>query len=58
MKVVIYKGKGLQPWRFRAVAANGETVATSEGYLTRWNARRAARKVFPDAEMDESAPLR
>lgn len=49
MTITIFKGHGLQPWRFRVVAGNGEVVAASEGYLTRWNAKRAARKIWPDA---------
>lgn len=47
MHIVIYKGKGKQPWRFNLKAANGEVVSTSEGYLTKWNAKRAVRKALP-----------
>jgi uncharacterized protein YegP (UPF0339 family) len=50
--IEIYKGKGLvQPWRFRVKAANGKVVAASEGYFSRWNAKRAATKVFPDTRV-------
>lgn len=47
MHVETFKGKGAQPWRFRLIADNHEAMAASEGYLTRWNAKRAARKAFP-----------
>jgi uncharacterized protein YegP (UPF0339 family) len=52
MKVEIFKGKGIQPWRFRARARNGEIITNSEGYLTKWNAKRAAKKAFPNIEID------
>jgi uncharacterized protein YegP (UPF0339 family) len=47
----VYKGKGgSQRWRWRAVASNGQIVADSgEAYLTKWNCKRAARRVFPEA---------
>lgn len=46
--VQIYKDRGKrQPWRYRVIAGNGEIVAASEGYSTRWSARRAAKKLFP-----------
>ena len=51
MKTVhIFKGKGLiQPWRIRVVASNGKVVSDGgEGYFSKWNAKRAARKNFPD----------
>lgn len=32
-------------WRFRLVAANGEVIAASEGYVSRENAERGARDV-------------
>lgn len=44
MKPVFYKDKAGE-WRWRLVAANGETVADSgEGYTRKWSARRAYRK--------------
>lgn len=43
--VRLFKGEGRKPWRFRIVGANGETVSTSQGYLTRWNRDRGARRV-------------
>lgn len=47
MHVEIFKGRGLQPWRFRLVGANGEAMSQSEGYVSKWNAKRAARRAFP-----------
>lgn len=42
---------GYKQWYVRLVAANGETLATSEGYVTKWNAKRAAKKNFPEAKL-------
>jgi len=42
-------------WYVRLVAANGETLATSEAYATRWNAMRAARKNFPGLTIKQVA---
>ena len=48
MKVVqVFKGSGLQPWFVRLVSSNGQVLAVSEGYFSKWNAKRAARKNFP-----------
>lgn len=35
-------------WRFRAKARNGEILAQSQAYSTRWSARRGARRAFPE----------
>lgn len=43
-KVVTFKGNGRQPWRYKLVGLNGETLVSSEGYLTRWNRDRAVAK--------------
>lgn len=43
-RVEVYQGRGAQPWRYRVVAANGEVTETSEGYATKSNAKRAARR--------------
>lgn len=48
------EGRGRQRWRWRAVSSNGEIVASGEGYVTRWNAKRAARKLFPEAAVRET----
>lgn len=53
MRVVIFKGKGIQPWRFRVVAANNQAITHSEGYLTKWNVKRAVKKAFPNVEIEE-----
>jgi uncharacterized protein YegP (UPF0339 family) len=46
MKIVCYKGKGRQPWRWRLVASNGKVVADSaEGYAKRGNLKRAVRRL-------------
>jgi uncharacterized protein YegP (UPF0339 family) len=42
MKIVAYKGRGKQPWRWRLVASNGQIMADSaEGYARKQNLRRA-----------------
>jgi hypothetical protein len=46
--VQLFKGEGRHPWYLRLVADNGEVLAVSEGYFSRWNARRAARRNFAD----------
>ena len=52
MKVVhIFKGKGRHPWYVRLVSRNGQVLAVSEGYYSRWNAKRAARKMYPEYEI-------
>lgn len=53
--VQVFKGSGLQPWFVRLVSANGQVLAVSEGYLTKWNAKRAARKNFPGLQIIEVA---
>ena len=47
MRVELFKGEGRQPWYLRLVADNNKTLNLSEGYATRWNAKRAARKALP-----------
>ena len=46
-----YPGKKKE-WYVRLIAGNGETLNTSEGYATKWNAKRAAKKVFPLLEIE------
>ena len=53
--VQIFRGKGIQPYYLRLVADNGQVLSISEGYLTRWNARRAAKKNFPGLSIREVA---
>ncbi len=43
--VQVFKGSGRQPWFLRVVSVNGQVVLVSEGYATRWNAKRAGRKL-------------
>jgi uncharacterized protein YegP (UPF0339 family) len=49
--VELCKGQGVQPWFLRLVGSNGETLAVSEGYLSKWNVQRAAKKNFPGVRM-------
>lgn len=53
LQVEIFKGAGAQPWFLRLVAGNGEILAVSEGYFSKWNAKRAARKNFPGVKIKE-----
>lgn len=41
-KLVVEKGKGKQPWFWKMVARNNETLAHSEGFTRRSDAIRAA----------------
>lgn len=43
-KFQVYESRDGQ-YRWRLVAANGEIVATSEGYVSRSNAKRSAQRV-------------
>ncbi len=46
-RLVIYKGQGRQPWRWRLIAANGRNIANGgEGYSRHGNALRAAEKMM------------
>lgn len=40
-------------WYLRLVGANGEILAHSESYFSKWNAKRAARKNFPGKRVIE-----
>jgi hypothetical protein len=42
---MLVNGKGEGPWHIAIVGANGETMLPSETYSTKWNAKRAARRV-------------
>lgn len=53
MKVQLFKGSGIQPWYLRLVSSNGQVLAVSEGYFSKWNAKRAARRNFPDIPLVE-----
>lgn len=41
----------IQPWYVRLVSENGKTLNISEGYFSKWNAKRAARRMFPELEI-------
>jgi uncharacterized protein YegP (UPF0339 family) len=47
LRVELCKGNGVHPWFLRLVGGNGETLAVSEGYFSKFNAKRAAAKNFP-----------
>jgi uncharacterized protein YegP (UPF0339 family) len=51
--VHVFKGKGRHPWYVRLVSSNGQVLTTSEGYFSKWNAKRAARKMFPEYSIKE-----
>jgi uncharacterized protein YegP (UPF0339 family) len=51
--VHIYRGAGRQPWRIRLVSDNGRILSSSEGYATKWNAKRAAKRMFPNLPIRE-----
>lgn len=42
---------GYKLWHIRLVTENGEVLAVSTGYGTKWNAKRAAKKNFPEAKL-------
>ena len=48
MRVYIVKGKGMQPWYVKLIGANNKTLSVSEGYASKWNARRAAKRMYPN----------
>lgn len=51
--VQIFKGTGLRNWRVRLVAQNGLVLAISEGYFSKSNAKRAAKRMFPGLKLVE-----
>lgn len=53
--VELFKGTGVQPWYLRLVGSNGATLAVSEGYFSKWNAKRAARKNFPGIPLEDKS---
>lgn len=42
---------GFRRWYVRLVSPNGETLALSQGYFSKWNAKRAAKKNFPHTKL-------
>jgi len=54
MNVVhIWRGRGRHPWFVSLVSSNGQTLSISEGYYSKWNAYRAARRMFPGKPIRE-----
>ena len=51
--VQIYKGEGRKNWRVRFVSSNGRILSSSEGYFSKWNAKRAAKRMFPGLPIRE-----
>ncbi len=47
----VFKGEKRMEWYVRLISANGKTLAVSEAYVTKWNAKRAAKKNFPEATL-------
>jgi len=51
-RIEIYRDKGLRKWRWRRIAGNNRITETAgQGYVTRWNAKRSARKAHPEDEI-------
>jgi len=48
--VKIYKDKR-GGYRFTVKARNGEKIAASESYVSKWNAARGAKRAFPNAKL-------
>lgn len=44
--IEVFKRRG-GTFGFRRIAGNGEKTTPSQGYVTRYNAKRAARSQFP-----------
>lgn len=51
-RIEVFKGKGMQPYYYRLVSANNQTLSLSEGYLTHWNVVRAARKIAEGLQVE------
>lgn len=49
MYIEIYKRMG---WRWRLVGKNGEILAHSEAYFSKWNAKRAAKKMATASNLE------
>lgn len=55
MTVHIFRGHGRQPWFVRLVSSNGQVLSISEGYFSKFNAKRAARRMYPGLPIKEVA---
>lgn len=51
MHVEIFKSSGIRPWRYRLVGGNGEPMTRSQGYSSKWSAKRGARKAHAGIEI-------
>lgn len=49
-RIDVFQGEN-RKWYFHRVADNGKITAASQGYRSRWNAKRAARKLFPGVQI-------
>ncbi len=57
--VQLFKGSGRQPWYLRVVSVNGRTITVSEGYFSKFNAKRAARRLgLPVVDLTKPRPQR
>ena len=55
MYVRLVKGKGVKNHIVNLYSSNGNHLSRSEGYFSHSNAKRAARRMFPDApRVDEN----
>jgi len=59
MKVEIFKSDAVffrtvsrYKWFVRLRAGNNQIMTTSKGYTRRWNAERAAKRMFPDVPIE------
>ena len=49
MRAIIFRGDGtIRKWYVKLVGANNRTLNVTQGYVTHWGAKRAARKQFPN----------
>ena len=48
-RIEVYRQSGgLRRWRWRRIAGNGRITETpGQGYVSKWNAKRSARKAHP-----------
>jgi len=49
-KIEVFKGAN-NKWYFHVRATNGKITSASQGYSTKGNAQRAAKRQFPDLEI-------
>jgi hypothetical protein len=46
-------GSWRERWTFAHVAGNGQKQTSRKRYVTKWNAKRAARKLYPGLPITE-----